>query len=687
MTSRPSSRTRGSAPLSHGGSLYVGAVILAGLVTTLYSIHAVATPSASSGWLIFAALALLTGSFTIRVPSLPARISVSETFIFTCVLLFGPAPGTVAMALDGLIISCRRRYTLQRTLFNSTAPALSIWTGSQLFFALAGVAPLHQQAAPIGALILPLVVLTAAYFVLNSGFTAVAVAFETGNSAVSVWRQHFLWLSLNYFGGASVSLLLVATMRQVSFGAIGVILPLLVISYLTFRASMGRIEDANQHATQVGRLYQSTAETLAMAIDAKDEATHGHIRRVQSYALAVARALEVTDRDLINAIETAALLHDIGKLAVPEYILNKPGKLTPLEFEKMKLHVNVGADITSAIGFPYPVVPIVRHHHESWDGTGYPDGLKGEGIPIGARILAVVDCFDALTWDRPYRVRLSEEEAFEIVRERRGTMYDPQVVDAFMTVYKEIASHALDVPAHHRALVEISRSSMQLPEPVLSRRAEIALEATEEMIALSSLARSVSGETTFADAAFLIGTHLRRIVPCSTCAFFAFDPAADDLVARHVAGAGAARLQGLRIPRGHRLSGWVAANKQMMVNSDAALDLRGVVDGMRSPLRSCLSTPLLAGEVLVGVLTLYSTESHWFTDDQARVAQMLAPNIAQILRTALEFESLAGARTISRVSSTLAVPPPSPGATSPPLARSGTDSTRPALRVVKNVVH
>ena len=144
----------------------------------------------------------------------------------------------------------------------------------------------------------------------------------------------------------------------------------------------------------------------------------------------------VRDSLQIRAVEAAALLHDMGKLALPEDILNKPGPLTPAEFEKMKLHASVGADILSAIDFPYPVVPIVRHHHENWNGTGYPDGLKGSDIPIGARILSVVDCFDALTSDRPYRGKLPDAEALRILGDRRGTMYDPLVVDTFVQVYR-----------------------------------------------------------------------------------------------------------------------------------------------------------------------------------------------------------------------------------------------------------
>ena len=189
--------------------------------------------------------------------------------------------------------------------------------------------------------------------------------------------------------------------------------------YVTYSVSMGRVKDANSHLSQLNRLYMSTIETLAMAIDAKDQITHGHIRRVQHLAEELARAVGVKDSQQIRAIEAASLLHDMGKLAVPEYILNKPGPLTPAEFDKMKLHVTVGADILRAINFPYPVVPIVISHHENWDGTGYPAGLKGTDIPIGARILAVVDCFDALTSDRVYKKAFPLGRAIEIMREAR----------------------------------------------------------------------------------------------------------------------------------------------------------------------------------------------------------------------------------------------------------------------------
>src|SRR2546427_11698293 len=202
-----------------------------------------------------------------------------------------------------------------------------------------------------------------------------------------------------------------------------------------------------------------------MAIDAKDDVTHSHVRRVQAYAVALAHAMGIVDDESIKAIKAAALLHDTGKLAVPEHILNKPGKLTPSEFEQMKLHVDVGADILSLVEFPYPVVPIVRGHHENWDGSGYPRGVSGENIPIGARILSVVDCYDALTSDRPYRPALTDEAALEILRERRGKMYDPRVVDAFIAIHLDVEVAAA-APHQPDVLQKITRSR-NAPAPAI----------------------------------------------------------------------------------------------------------------------------------------------------------------------------------------------------------------------------
>jgi putative nucleotidyltransferase with HDIG domain len=435
MTQTQPNSPKHFSSLDLSAQLFVGAIVIAGFMVIAHSVDALRSVPVTSQWFVLAALTLLSGSITIKLPGIDASISVSETFVFTSVLLFGTPAGTIIVTLDGLIISLwlwRKGIGVHKLLFNMTAPALSIWLAAQLFFFVAGVPPLTQEATSLPALLPGLLVFAVVYFLLNSWLMATAVSFEEPSSPLAIWRKNFLWLSLSFFSGASVSILLVSISREINFTALAVIVPLLVVSYLTYHTSMARVEDANRHVDELNHLYLSTIETLAMAIDAKDQVTHGHIRRVQEYSVALARRMGVDDDKLIKAIEAASLLHDMGKLAVPERILNKPGQLTDAEFEVMKTHSSAGADILAAIEFPYPVVPIVRHHHENWNGTGYPDRLSGTDIPIGARILSVVDCFDALTSDRPYRGRLSEGDAIDILLERRGAMYDPLVVDVFI---------------------------------------------------------------------------------------------------------------------------------------------------------------------------------------------------------------------------------------------------------------
>ena len=192
-----------------------------------------------------------------------------------------------------------------------------------------------------------------------------------------------------------------------------------------------RLSAKTRETEELSRLHFATAEALATAIDAKDQTTHCHVRRVQLYAQGMGEVFGLSAAE-IAALKSGALLHDIGKLAVPAHILNKPGRLTPAEFEKMKIHTTVGAQILSRVDFPYPVVPIVRHHHEQWDGHGYPDGLKGEQIPITARIFSVVDCFDSVREDRPFRRGMTRDEAIALLRRGSGTHFDPEVVEQFV---------------------------------------------------------------------------------------------------------------------------------------------------------------------------------------------------------------------------------------------------------------
>jgi putative nucleotidyltransferase with HDIG domain len=615
--------SRSSISLSPRAQAYVGVVIAVGLAVAGHSaVHLYLHPPPPH-WLILAALTLLTGTFTVRIPALDARISVSEAFVLTSVLMFGAEVGTVIVAFDAMVMSfwmvADRRSRL-RTLFNLSAVAFAVWSASHVFFAMVGGSPASLEHIRLAQLAGPLLVLAGLFFLINSWLVAFALAAERDQNVIALWTEHFPWLSLNYFGGASVAALLVAYTRSVDIAALGVILPLLLISYLTYRTSLGRVEDARRHVEQVNALYMSTIEALAMAVDAKDQITHGHIRRVQVYAVELAKRLGVTDRQQLQAIEAAALLHDMGKLAIPEHILNKPGKLTTAEFDKMKRHSDIGADLLASIPFPYPVVPIVRHHHENWDGTGYPNGIAGTDIPLGARILSVVDCFDALTSDRPYRPRLSAEAAFEILSERRGSMYDPLVVDAFSEAYETIAPSAALAGQQARTLI----TDAALPAPECTRALNEIQSGSAESAALVDLRAAVLRAHSISELAGIILPIVRRFTPSTLLVIYSNSGTDDVLRCVSTAGDPDGLMERFEIPCGERTTGWVVANRTTIVNSSASLDLGSRAGAFVPPLKTALSTTISATGALYGALTAYSTLDSPFTPEHSYILEQVA---------------------------------------------------------------
>jgi putative nucleotidyltransferase with HDIG domain len=609
------------------------AVSLAGFAVIGYSAALLPSTPHPIAWLVVGALALVAGSFALKVPGVSANLSISDTFFITSALLFGPAPATITIAIDSLVISWNRRPTLDRLLFNLTSNALSLWMATQVFFALAGTTPLFDRTTPPGAeVILPLACLALVYYVLNSGLLATALALDKGVPAIEIWRRHFTVISLNYFASASAAFVLVILLKYVSPIAVAALAPVLVIFYLAMRSWLGRLEDADKHVEKVNRLYLSTVSALSTAIEAKDGITSDHIHRVQGYAMGLARALEVTDATTLQAIEAAALLHDTGKIAIPEHILNKPGRLTPVEFETMKSHVDVGAEILSSIDFPYPVVPIVEAHHENWDGSGYPRGLRGETIPIGARILAVVDCFDALTSDRPYRPALGEEDAIAIVMERRGTFYDPAVVDTFVRVYRDIAPSAAPQPQLQSALQRIRRvraaADVTAPAPPGPHVAP-ATDSSEELLAFVSLARLASQTPTVGDIGALAWSHLRHLLPGATLAIFTLDSRRNAVIASCSFGSAASSITGTMIGIGQRVTGWVAANARAMLNAAAELDL---ATDTPPDIRFVVAVPLVADGAVVGVMSVYARDA--FSEDRSRSLEMIAPHLATAVASA-----------------------------------------------------
>jgi len=610
--------------LRSGGAVYVAGVSAFGVGVLAYSIRDLVLHPAGFEWLVLVLLTVASGWATLRIPEMPISFSISDTFIFSAGLLFGPSAGAVTAALDALVLSYRMAFsrpTMHRVVFNCATASIAIWMSAQLFFTLTGSRPLLDGRFAAVRLLALVALFGTLDFGLNTGIVATAVSFERKRPVLDIWREHFLGLWVSYFGGAFGAMLFLVLTLLHRFDVVALLVPLPLILYVTFRHAVGRAQDQIGHLGKVNRVYVAAIEALAQAVDAKDQVTHDHVRRVQDEAVRLARALGVDGETDIQAIKAAALLHDVGKLAIPEHILNKPGRLTPAEFDIMKRHAPIGADILSVIGFPYAVAPIVRHHHENWDGTGYPDGLAGGSIPVGARILAVVDCFDALTSDRPYRPRLSDADALQIVADRRGTMYDPNVVDSFF------ALHGADVAARSpRPLAAPLPPVGAAPAATRQEHTEIR-QGAQDLRAFFDLGRSLAGSQAWPAAGERLWTHLKPRLPATAFVLFAYDAADDALVAVYASNPWTTLERMERIPLGERLSGWVAATGQTIRNSDARLDVDAAARE-RTPLRSALAVAIASQGLTSGVLSFYAPSPNAFGERHQELAEAAAAAIA-----------------------------------------------------------
>jgi putative nucleotidyltransferase with HDIG domain len=602
--------------------LFVGGIAICGVGAVVYACATIDTAPLNVWTIVLAALTLVSSRFVISVPGQPATVSVSEVFVFASILLFGPAPAVLTVAADGLCVSLGHRHRRwYRTLFNIAEPAVSTCVAGAMFFAAAHVPPFAAAGEPQRGLLLPSLAMSVSYFLLNTLLQAAAVSIENGVPLLTLWRQHAGYVAVNYYAAGSLATLAVRNGIGIEPEVVGLTVPLLVLSYGAYKAVANRVDDAQRHVKEIEHLYEATVETLAIAVDAKDQVTHGHIRRVQRHTVALAKALGITDPMQIEALKAASLLHDIGKLAVPDYVLNKPGALSASEFDQMKLHATTGAMILSTVEFPYPVVPIVRHHHEQWCGKGYPDGLAGDAIPLGARILTVVDCFDAVTSDRPYRRKLTDEEAVQILRERSGIMYDPRIVDAFIALVPELRreDQAIDSPA----------TASPLERPAVAR---------------------MTGDLRRGHQIEVVGAILREalgsVLPGAEACFFEHVAGTNAVVASRWTRRLGAVVSELQMPIGEGLVGWVAAHRHTIVNSNADLDLGGAAAGALE-LAACSAVPVFACGALVGVLAVYLPRPRRFSADDVRRIGLVAQEIGTALLPDEDSPVLARVRSMS----------------------------------------
>ncbi|HTH24216.1 MAG TPA: HD domain-containing phosphohydrolase, partial [Vicinamibacterales bacterium] len=627
--------------------LYVGATIAVGalLVVSLGPRSTFADPTL---FVVLLVISALTSAFKVSLPLAKggSTMSVSYAVDFAALLLLGPNE-TMLVAVTSAWSQCtfrmKAKNPVYRTMFSMACLAITVQASGLAHEAFGGVpGTLAQDVAGVAR---PLVAAATTYFIFNTCLIAVAVSLATRQPFIAVWNQNFLWSGPSYFVGALVAALATwAVMTSGMWLAVLLIAPLYV-TYRTYKVYLGRIDDERRHVEEMADLHLATIEALALAIDAKDQTAQSHIRRVQVYATSIARGLGMSDTE-IQGVKTAALLHDIGKLAVPEHILSKPGPLTQEEFQKIRVHPQVGAEIISAVPFPYPVAPLILSHHERWDGKGYPQGLKGEEIPLGARILSVVDYYDALTSDRPYHKAMTPEAALALLQQEASRALDPAVVQMFVTMSAELeaAADTIESATPRRLSLEptneLGRPAVGFqPESTKSSTVfeDIAL-AHREIYALYEIAQTMGTSLGVADTMALISSKLSNLVPFSACALFLFDEEADTLRCRFATGVEADMIGTMTVRAGQGLAGWVARNRRPLVNARPSAEFEAAGLAKSTTLQSALVAPLVFSDRFIGTLAVYSTKSDFYTDDHRRLLDRVSEQASAVIHNSIVFE-------------------------------------------------
>ena len=563
-----------------------------------------------TGFFVYFATALLLSGLKLRLPGVTGTISVCFLFVLIGIVSLNLPQvlitGCSAVLVQYLWHSAKKLRTVQ-VLFNIGSAAFAISSSYRVFHSV------WLRTLPLEQAVL-LAVLACTYFITTTVLVAAVIAFTEGKSLREVWRTSYLWALPYYLLGAGIAGLFEAAQRRFGWQTSMLVIPATYLVYRSYRLYLDRLEDKRKHAEETAALHLRTIESLALAIEAKDHTTHDHLQRVQVYAIEIGEDLGLSETEL-QAIRAASVLHDIGKIAVPEHIICKPGKLTPEEFAKMKIHPVVGAEILARAQFPYPVVPIVRSHHEKWDGSGYPDGLKGEEIPIGARILAAVDCLDALASDRQYRRALPLGKAMDMVAEQSGKAFDPAVVDLLQKRYVELeqlarSSHiesftlSTDINVERGAAPDAGFEEAASHNPRLG--ASVSPVAHGDWATLLELIRGLSGILSRQEVLSILAGRIQDILPCDCLAFYARHDST--LVPEFATGTHVESLCRLKIQIGQGLSGWVAANGRSILNGNPSVDSSTLIG-----LRSALAIPLEGEQDVAGVLTLFRSKPDAFS--------------------------------------------------------------------------
>ncbi len=624
--------------------LFVCAVIGVGAVL-LFAFFPTSFTGRPELFFLLLLLSSITSVFKVNLPLArrSSTMSVSYAVDFAALLLLG-AHETMIVAAASAFSQCtfriKERNPIYRTLFSMACLVVTVQAAGAVYVWLGGVPGIMD----VSTLAKPLVGAATTYFLINTLTIATAIALSTRQAVIKVWNENFLWSAPSYFVGAGAAAAATWIVGISGHWLAPLAAAPLYLTYRTYKVYLGRIEDEQRHVREMADLHLATIEALALAIDAKDQTSQSHIRRVQMYAAAVARALGMNEND-IQGVKTAALLHDIGKLAVPEHILSKPGPLTPEEFQKIRAHPKVGADIVSSVPFPYPVAPLILSHHERWDGKGYPAGLKGEDIPLGARILSVVDYFDALMAERPYHKAMSFDAAIGLLQQEAGKGLDPAVVAKFIELIPGMQEEAVRLEqAVRRPAADTTPQTGQpatglQPEPTKKNVFEDIALAHREIYALYEIAQAMGTSLGVPETMALISAKLSNLVPFSCAALFLYDEESETLRCRFATGTDAEVIQQVAVHSGEGLTGWVARNRRPLVNARPSADLEAAgLTQLTTTLQSALVCPLMFADRFIGTLSVYHTDAAFYRDDHRRLLDRVSEQAAAVINNSMMFE-------------------------------------------------
>ncbi len=605
--------------------------VVIGTAILWLAVHALL--DADSGTLLYLTYLLLTASAAIGrfgLPSASGNIPIGFIFVLASLPEL-PLKETLAIGITSAGIHALRerehRSGWLAVIFQMSVWVLGIAAADAAYRGITEAAP---NFAPAGALPLAAIVL----FLVTAFPLASAKALQEREPVRRIWKNRFLWSLPYYMVGAAIAGLL-TTLPKLSQWSGLVLVPVGLLVYYAYRLQLETLARERQHAEELASMQLHMVEALALAVESKDVTPVSDLHRMVHFASGLGEAMGLS-HEQIRALRVAAVLHDIGQVAVPDHIIMKPGRLTPDEYQRLKIHPEIGAQIIQQAGFPRLVSDIVRSHHERWDGTGYPAGLRAEQIPVEARVLAAADMLLALNTDRHYRRAIPLDEAMELVAREAGKGLDPVVVNRLREVYRDLDREANPVDATPAPLLAKHDAGIPAAHELPSFLRAIAEARREEQMVLEFtqiLGSSLDLDETLNE----LSRRLHSRLEFETMVLFLRQ--GDRLEASFVEGQHFTLFHNLSLQLTSGITGHVAATLRPALNAPPTEDPiahRNPVAA--SSLKSAMIIPLDGPNGLVGTLNLYSTRHLAFSSAQLSLLTSIASKLAVTVENSAKFQ-------------------------------------------------